>query len=283
MLRWVVNSSAFMVQERQVFTRREWILTIALTITVMVAGYAITSLIVVNPGARSQLNAGATLVSIVVGVLAIVYSYYQTFAQQRDSLIVTKQVNEMKEVMSDIKTSSSLLIGNVEKLNKIDTVLATVQHLADADNVHEASMKQLLESQDNIRAALASGIIQTSKVGRAAPQLEFDDLFSSISGGTGTALHLLAKFDGAVDYVDAHVAFFKTLPEDVQFLEGMFAGYEAALIDVLASLNFLRFPGKSRLSYVLGEGVKEDIAQYSLVSGTVPYLAQILAAIHKEG
>lgn len=67
----------------------------------------------------SHVSFAGTIVSIILAVLAIVYSYYQTFSQQRDSATLSAQLEAMGRVVEDIRSSRHDLSAEVDRFAEL--------------------------------------------------------------------------------------------------------------------------------------------------------------------
>ncbi len=107
----------------------------------------------------SHVSFAGTLVSIILAVLAIVYSYYQNFSQQRDSSSISTQIETLRTVVEDIRRSGT---GVSVELNRLEDITKKLDHtilLGEESRrvVHEmheqvASIKQISE----VQAAISS-------------------------------------------------------------------------------------------------------------------------------
>ena len=102
-------------------------------------GYAIFSIVVVvlaqyiisgwvnNYGTSadvvSHVSFAGTLVSIALAFLAIVYSYYQNFAQQRDAASIASQVELLRGVVLEGRSSQTQFAGELIKFEEISAKL----------------------------------------------------------------------------------------------------------------------------------------------------------------
>lgn len=78
-----------------------------------------------NKDVVNYVSFAGTIISIILAVLAIVYSYYQNFAQQRDSTTIATQITELRRLIEHADQSSSTLTGELAKLQEISSKLDT--------------------------------------------------------------------------------------------------------------------------------------------------------------
>jgi hypothetical protein len=73
----------------------------------------------VNPNLVNQISFTGTIMSIVLAVLAIVYSYYQNATQQQVSHNVAAQVDLLQGVVTDVRGAKQSLAGELGRLDDI--------------------------------------------------------------------------------------------------------------------------------------------------------------------
>lgn len=95
----------------------------------------------------SHVSFAGTIVSIILAVLAIVYSYYQTFAQERDSATLSTQLQAMGRVVEDIRSSRrdlSLEVDRFAELGaKIDRSIEVTEDARSAVQQVSSEIKEL--------------------------------------------------------------------------------------------------------------------------------------------
>lgn len=146
-----------------------------------------------------------TIVSIILAVLAIVYSYYQNFAQQRDSTTIATQILELRRLVEHADQSSTEFSGELVRLqdisNKLDTNIelvkgsqATIGKLSEKldalkeEKIESGTTATSLNSPDldKIAETLVNAAIPTQimlyRIVRAGVEkkLEFDEIVASI-------------------------------------------------------------------------------------------------------
>lgn len=108
------------------FKRREWLLLITILLLVE---YWITSISYEFSGSSEVINYisfAATISSILLAVIAIIYSFYQSDSQQKSAAIIANQIENLRSVSTEIDTSKVALEG---QLSRISTVLDKVNDL----------------------------------------------------------------------------------------------------------------------------------------------------------
>jgi hypothetical protein len=77
----------------------------------------------------SHVGFAGTIISIILAVIAILYSYYQTFAQQRDSASLAEQLRHLQTVTATLGESSR---NNLQQEQELIAIRAQIQESLDA-------------------------------------------------------------------------------------------------------------------------------------------------------
>jgi hypothetical protein len=83
----------------------------------------------------SHVGFAGTIISIILAVIAILYSYYQTFAQQRDSASLAEQLRHLQTVTTTLGESSR---NNLQQEQELLAIRAQIQESLDAAKRTEA-------------------------------------------------------------------------------------------------------------------------------------------------
>ena len=100
-------------------------LVVGVSVTVMLQ-YIITGWVSGYGGNHevvSYVSFAGTIVSIILAVLAIIYSFVQSLGQQRDSATISAQINLLRHVVEEARTSGTDLAEQLERLTQIQTQL----------------------------------------------------------------------------------------------------------------------------------------------------------------
>lgn len=93
---------------------REWILLLLLCLVVeflvIRSAYSLPS----GTDIVRFVSFTASITSIILAVLAVVYSYYQNFAQRRDSQLVSDQIGRLREIISQVDVSTDTLEEEIQ-------------------------------------------------------------------------------------------------------------------------------------------------------------------------
>ena len=152
--------------EQKRFSKREWLLIVTL---VVIGEYLFLESVFkygANEGIVSYMSFAGTIVSIILAVLAIVYSYYQNFSQQRDSNSIATQVELLRNTVGDIRVSKDEFANELQRINEIsDKLDQSISILAESKGhvtkltADFSSLKSLLESSTSQKSE-GSGDVQ---------------------------------------------------------------------------------------------------------------------------
>ena len=104
---------------------REWLLIIFIVMLVQFIVQVSAWLYGSNQSALGYISFAGTIVSIILAVLAIVYSYVQSITQQNSSNTIANQVNKLIDVVERVDDSKSELNVSLDKLRGIRERLET--------------------------------------------------------------------------------------------------------------------------------------------------------------
>lgn len=106
--------------ENKFLTNREWILIIILIVviqfTVQVAAWSYST----DANLLNYISFTGTIVSIILALLAIIYSFVQTFSRENSSQRIGLQIDNLVEVVKNIQTSEDDLGKVLETLTVIN-------------------------------------------------------------------------------------------------------------------------------------------------------------------
>jgi hypothetical protein len=192
-----------------------------------------------DPDVVSHVSFAGTLVSLVLALLAIIYAYYQTFAQQRDSGAISAQIEVLRNTIVQSKDTQLDLSNDLNRLSEIS------QKIDRAISIGEESTKQSIETRREIQEVLAS---ETQKKERAQEQsndsLDNKDVVAELLVARAYYLQicvyyvLCAACKNNMEPVDAFTKFMQpTIPSDKmswlkEYLEGFLIANWYSLLDL---------------------------------------------------
>lgn len=85
-----------------------------------------------NQDVVSHVGFAGTIVSIVLAVIAIIYSYYQTFAQRKDSSLLALQLENLQSVAANLQREGAGLTTVKDQIQQaLDTSMRTERSIAE--------------------------------------------------------------------------------------------------------------------------------------------------------
>lgn len=105
--------------ERRTLSMGVWLL---IMLAIIMGQYIITGWVGGYGGDKevlSHISLAGTVVSIILAILAIVYTYFQTFSQQRDSATIASQIDSLRRVLEEIRSSRADLSDQVQRLEDL--------------------------------------------------------------------------------------------------------------------------------------------------------------------
>ncbi|HGY5298252.1 TPA: hypothetical protein ACNU26_003616 [Aeromonas salmonicida] len=131
---------------------REWIFVILITVLIQFIIQASAWLYGGNSGALGYLSFAGTAVSIILAVLAIIYSFLQSSAQEKSSLNISTQVAKLVDVVQNIEISKGTLQLTLEHLEGVTKKLDV--SIENQSTLHkEVSSLSSLFSSLNVKSA----------------------------------------------------------------------------------------------------------------------------------
>lgn len=146
------------MKEDKGFSRREWFFVIFI---IMLTQFLVQFIAFIYAGSSSALgyiSISGTIVSIILALLAIIYSYYQSTSQANSSSSLNSQIDKLIGIVDKIKTDKSDFGHELEQLSdireKIDSTFslqkashAQVRELT--DSIGDLSNNRLSDSYQN--------------------------------------------------------------------------------------------------------------------------------------
>ncbi|EKO3916301.1 hypothetical protein GI293_001459 [Vibrio fluvialis] len=111
------------------FETREWVFVILIIMLVQFIVQTAAWLYGGNSGALGYLSFAGTAVSIILAVLAIMYSFLQSSSQEKSSANISTQVTKLIDVVGNIEVSKEDLLNTLNVLEGVTTKLdMTIEH-----------------------------------------------------------------------------------------------------------------------------------------------------------
>jgi hypothetical protein len=181
-----------MSTERKYLSNREWILIVS----VVVASEYIFLDKVLRYGSDgavvSYVSFAGTIVSIILAALAIVYSYYQNFSQQRDSNNVAAQINLLRSTVSDVRVSKNEFINELQRISDIsDKLDQSISILSESKSYVADLHSSFNDFRLSFEGTSMSPIDSPAAEQLSAKQIEY--LFFRLTDGAYVVLYALYK------------------------------------------------------------------------------------------
>ena len=117
---------------------KNWIIAILLILLILAAGFILTDRVIQANALYSYLSFTATLLSIILSVVAIMYSYFSTIVNERQMAEVTAAVTEIKATNRNINDNNQLMN---------DTIIALLEKVSAINAKQDVYMANLTPNQ----------------------------------------------------------------------------------------------------------------------------------------
>ena len=158
-----------MINDQKRLATREWLLILSLAVIVE---YLILDVVLRYGGSSEVINYvsfAGTIVSIILAVLAIVYSYYQNFSQQRDSSNIASQIELLQSTVSDVRVSKEDFIAELQRINVISDKLDESIKIVTESRGHVSNIRSEIQSVVSALEKVNIEKFNISSIGRAEP------------------------------------------------------------------------------------------------------------------
>ncbi|EPH6348768.1 hypothetical protein ACS0KH_003526 [Vibrio cholerae] len=136
---------------------REWVFIMLIVVLIQFIIQASAWLYGGNSGALGYLSFAGTAVSIILAVLAIIYSFLQSSAQEKSSSNISSQVTKLVDVVQNIEISKETLQLTLDKLEGVTNELDV--SIENQSNLHkEVSSLSSLFNSLNRSTTMSSGV-----------------------------------------------------------------------------------------------------------------------------
>lgn len=107
----------------------EWILIILVIVLLLIIIFIFVTYYGSNKDIVSYVGFAGTIVSIILAILAIVYTYYQNVSQQQSSYRISEQIIKLASVTSKLNEIDEIVINLRQTLAGIETLKGQVTSL----------------------------------------------------------------------------------------------------------------------------------------------------------
>lgn len=178
------------VQKRRVFSRREWLMTIAILLMleawILGVGYEFRA----EREVIDFVSFAATIASLLLAVIAIIYGFYQSDGQQKSATEIAIQVDAMRTMQGDLNSASAGIAEQLDGLTSTATLLrdlgAAVESTREKVGSLEGGLSGIAEEQRTVRETLTKMFEKSAAVEHkaAAPS----------AGATSNLTHVAKQF-----------------------------------------------------------------------------------------
>lgn len=211
----------------QPFSRREWLMLIAIMLAfeywLLTTSYFYKN----QQDVIGYVSFAATIASLLLALIAIIYGYYQSDGQQRSAAAIASQIDSMRDVQKQLNNASD---GIADQLTGMTVTASELKNLTESlDGTHrtlgviEGGINGVLAEQLAIKVAVASMQSQAEQKSPDLPTLLRPDgdpaetarrIFEYANSDLamlGVALDELVKKNGGnapswTDFIDVHFA-----------------------------------------------------------------------------
>lgn len=134
------------------FSTREWWMFILLIVATQWVIHYWSTEVMSSSNMVNYVSFAGTLVSTILAVLAIIYSFIQSASQQTSSEIISREVYRLQEIVSEVNSSTAQVNLSLERLPGIITQLEQIPHTV-SDTIKQG-VHPLKEQNDGMQAQL---------------------------------------------------------------------------------------------------------------------------------
>ena len=157
------------------FKTSQWILVIIIMFLGQLLLHYYSSQVMSGSEVINYFSFAGTIVSIILAVLAIIYSFYQSFTQQNNVDLISREVGKLKKTSKDINKSSENISNAADVLPKILLELESLPSLLDstvASQIKKQTGELLIDHAtdlksfmtDSMSRSLTSLVNESSKI-----------------------------------------------------------------------------------------------------------------------
>ncbi|MDA0697229.1 MAG: hypothetical protein O2793_12565 [Proteobacteria bacterium] len=180
------------------FSKREWLLIILLIMIVQFIVQCIAFLYAGSGSALNYISISGTIVSIVLALLAIIYSYFQSASQVNTSASLNTQIEKLISIVDKVKESKNDFSDELKNLENIR------EKIESSISIQLSSHSKVAEISETLDNFLENNITHYSSNSET-------DKFSRLVSEGSTLVHLVLLV--LHKSIKAGIAFKKIFPE----------------------------------------------------------------------
>lgn len=166
------------MKEKEEFSKREWFFIIfVISLTQFIVQF-IAFIYAGSSSALGYISISGTIVSIILALLAIIYSYYQSTSQANSSSSLNNQIDKLIGIVDEIKTDKSDLGYELDQLSDIR------EKIDSSISLQKVSHAQVTELTNTI------GELRNNRLSETYPEKLQDDPFSKLVVDGDNLIHL---------------------------------------------------------------------------------------------
>jgi hypothetical protein len=164
-----MNKNAVPVEKKQKFSTREWCLVIAILSLVQFFIHWVSYQFGGSPNALGYISFAGTLVSIMLGLIAIIYSFVQSISQNTSVIEIRDQVERLIIAGDEISESGRIIHSASQEVNEL------VGDLVSKVTENTSTTKEAFGSFNKLTSELnLSSIRQNKEVGEGSTDVSQD-------------------------------------------------------------------------------------------------------------
>ncbi|WLH05726.1 hypothetical protein [Pseudomonas lurida] len=220
-----MNKNAPPVEKKQKFSTREWCLVIAILSLVQFFIHWVSYQFGGSPNALGYISFAGTLVSIMLGLIAIIYSFVQSISQNTSVIEIRDQVERLIIAGNEISESGRIIHSASQEVNEL------VGDLASKVTENTSTTKEVFGRFNKLTSELSMSSIRHSKEDRldrgdVSQEVEKSIIYSDriISRLMILCIHEVSKRDLKIDQIEGAVFEKLAIKLDVsaEYLSGVF-------------------------------------------------------------
>lgn len=211
---------------------REWILLIVVVVLSQALLHYLSTEVMTSSEVINYISFSGTIVSIILAVLAIIYSFYQSYSQQMSSSSISYEIKKLSEVSNGLAESTTKIALSVDEIPHAVERINTLPELV--DGIIGKYSSDMLDNNKQMMVKIDRLMLDTSVGTQMNDML---DLRSNYLAIFGMMLASLCFINGVSTYEIACQLRRKLNDEDVKIIE-------LALCHANGALSSLFFFGK---------------------------------------
>lgn len=247
------------------FSKREWLLAILLIMIVQFIVQCIAFLYAGSGSALNYISISGTIVSIVLALLAIIYSYFQSASQVNTSTSLNTQIEKLISIVDIVKESKSDFANELKNLENIR------ENIESSINIQLSSHSKVNEISEALDVLVENNI--TNYAGNNGA-----NTFSKLVSEGNTIVHLVllvlhVSIKEGMPFRKIFPQIVNPLIEDLKeeltrqkISEEFYQGAIVAILNLFEALDFIEVENESLVPTVNSQIEKELADFYEFIT-----------------